>query len=206
MIPLCDCNMVEFLFGVSVVFLQTYVIGATKNTGGSRADMIPLSDRAGVRKLETMQSLPLFPHPDRRFGYQLHCNTHCNTLQHTATHCSSLQHTVTHNVLHGVCAKRSLWKVCLSSHILTAAWDIERTATHYRTLQHTATHCNVLQHTATLHLIGTYYNSQQHTLCCNNTLQYTMCATWTLFKIFLCSLLLTNDLCTCIHTKIHTHI
>jgi len=24
-----------------------------------------------------------------------HCNTHCNTLQHTATHCNTLQHTAT---------------------------------------------------------------------------------------------------------------
>jgi len=25
-----------------------------------------------------------------------HCNTHCNSLQHTATHCNSRQHTATH--------------------------------------------------------------------------------------------------------------
>ena len=49
-----------------------------------------------------------------------HCNTLCNTLQHTATHCNTLCNTLQH------------------------------TATHYNTLQHTATHCNALQHTATI--------------------------------------------------------
>jgi len=26
----------------------------------------------------------------------MHCNTHCNTLQHTATHCNTLQHSATY--------------------------------------------------------------------------------------------------------------
>ena len=29
-------------------------------------------------------------------GHYAHCNTHCNTLQHTAPHCNTLQHTATH--------------------------------------------------------------------------------------------------------------
>lgn len=50
-------------------YTQTYVIGATVNHGGSRADIVPSTDRQGVRKVETMNKLPAFPHPDRRFGY-----------------------------------------------------------------------------------------------------------------------------------------
>ena len=48
---------------------QTYELGATVNHGGSRADVIPSTDRQGVRKVETMKKQPEFPHPDRRFGY-----------------------------------------------------------------------------------------------------------------------------------------
>jgi len=53
----------------------------------------------------------------------LDCNTHCNTLQHTATHCTTPKHTATH---------------CNT---------LQHTAAHCSTLQHTATHCNTLQHT-----------------------------------------------------------
>eukprot|EP00802_Teleaulax_amphioxeia_P006147 Tamp_06151.p1 GENE.Tamp_06151~~Tamp_06151.p1 ORF type:complete len:598 (-),score=99.28 Tamp_06151:990-2567(-) len=44
-----------------------YVIGATVNHGGSRADIVPSTNRQGVRRASTMQTLPAFPHPDRRF-------------------------------------------------------------------------------------------------------------------------------------------
>jgi len=46
------------------------------------------------------------------------CETHCNTLQHTAMHCNTLQHT---------------WPIHL--------WNtLQHTATHCNALQHTATH------------------------------------------------------------------
>jgi len=53
-----------------------------------------------------------------------HCNTHCNTLQHTATHCNRMG--------------RASWPTCESCH----TYERQHTATHCNTLQHTATHCN----------------------------------------------------------------
>jgi len=81
---------------------------------------------------------------------QLHCATHCNTLQHTATHCNTLQHTAT-----SLCS--TLQRTTCATHCIT----LQHTASHCNTLHHTATHCNTLQHTAT-------------SLC--NTLQRTTCA------------------------------
>jgi len=66
---------------------------------------------------------------------RLHCNTHCNALQHTATYCNTLQHTATH--------------VTFIETLRLHCNTLQHTATHCNALQHTATHCNTLQHPAT---------------------------------------------------------
>ena len=64
------------------------------------------------------------------------CNTHCNTLEHTAAHCNALQHAATH------------------------CDTLQYTVPHCNTLQHTATHCSTLQRTATR------CNTLQHRASC----------------------------------------
>ena len=61
---------------------MTYVIGATKNTGGARAEIVPARDNEGVRKSSTIPTMPAFPHPDRRFG-TTYTYTHIHTHIHT---------------------------------------------------------------------------------------------------------------------------
>jgi len=97
------------------------------------------------------------------------CNTHCNTLQHTATHSNTLQHTTERNWLHLRDSDDSLssWNQqdsCSAWHLddsfswcyfrwgpREADWccyeHLQQTLQH--TLQYTATHCNTLHDTAT---------------------------------------------------------
>jgi len=113
----------------------------------------------------------------------IHCNTSCNTLQHTATHSmfwyttrsdamdcilmGTLQHTATHTATRCNTLQRILYSGALHDQLsciirnapqhtaTTLQPHCNHTATHCNALQHTATHCNTLQHVA---------NTLQHTL------------------------------------------
>jgi len=84
---------------------------------------------------------------------QLHCNTHCNTMQRTTAHGNTLQHTATHcNTL---------------QHTATNYNTLQRNTTHWNTLDpHTGntmrTHCNTTMHTALQHT-ATHFSALQHT-------------------------------------------
>ena len=88
-----------------------------------------------------------------RFLFATHPTVLCGfmSLQRTATHCIPLQHTASH-ALHRTAAR------CNDrQHIAACAMDLchrgcnalQRTATHYNTLQHSTSPCNTLQHEET---------------------------------------------------------
>ena len=93
----------------------------------------------------------------------LSCNTHCNTLQHTATHCNALQPTATHcNTLQHTTIscdilQHTITRCTMKREVLGGAGVFKKVESP-RSLQHTAlqcklhhaaAHCIMLQHAAT---------------------------------------------------------
>ena len=92
------------------------------------------------RKKRTRESYYMTVRSSAANGVETHCNTHCNTIKHTATHCKTMQYTA-HYIFAGSFVAGQTKTHCNS-----------RCNRKNETLQHTATHCNTLQHTTTSYL------------------------------------------------------